>query len=195
MTTSSGGDSAALELSRQLRLGTGGYLTQRRAIVALSLVAIGAMSLISLYQMGVIKHVPEPRVPKLDSDRVDASAEAYQRLSIPDAVLGVGSSAATMGLAEMGGKDRAREQPWIPLVMASKVMFDLAQSLRMVRIQWAKYRAFCFWCLLSAAATLTTAVLALGETREAGREMLGRAKLNTTKGSVGSHPALWREVN
>lgn len=166
----------ASELSRELRTGTGDFLGERRAIVVLSLVAIGAMGLISLYQTGVVKHLPEPPLPGLDADRVDASDEAYQRFSTPDAVLGLGSYALTMALAEVGGQDRARKQPWLPLGLAGKIGFDLAQVVRMTRIQWTKYRAFCFWCLVSAAATVASAVLTFGEARQAAQQIARRAR-------------------
>jgi hypothetical protein len=68
-------------LSRELRLGSGRFLTQRRGIVGLSLLAAGSMGLITLYQMGIIRHLPEPPLPMLNADKVDASAEAYSRFS------------------------------------------------------------------------------------------------------------------
>ncbi|MCA1669726.1 MAG: hypothetical protein LC793_20515 [Thermomicrobia bacterium] len=52
------------ELSEQLRHGEGNDLRRRRAVVGLSLVAVGSMGLISLYQMGIIKHLPEPPLPR-----------------------------------------------------------------------------------------------------------------------------------
>lgn len=159
------------ELSRQLRGGAEGFLPQRRAVVGLSLVAISAMGLISLYQMGVLKHLPQPRLPRVDSDRVDASPAAYQRFSTPDAVLGLSSYAATMALAEMGGTDRARRHPWMPLALAGKVLFDVGQMLRMLRDQWIKEKAFCFWSLLTAASTFLTAGFVVGEAREAMRHL------------------------
>lgn len=158
-------------LSRQLRGPPQRFLTQRRVIVGCSLVAIGAMGLISLYQMGLLKHLPEPAWPGLDADRVDGSPEAYKHFSTPDAVLGLGSYAATMALAEMGGTDRARRRPWIPLALAGKVLFDVGQMLRMLRDQWTKERAFCFWCLLSAVATFAGAPFVFGEAREAWRHL------------------------
>ncbi len=63
----------------------------RRGIAALSLIAVGSMSLISLSQMGIIKHLPEPPLPLLDADRVDASAEASSRFSTPGAKEGIGN--------------------------------------------------------------------------------------------------------
>jgi hypothetical protein len=102
-------------LSRELRLGSGNFLGQRRGIIGLAMVAAGSMGLITLYQVGLIKHLPEPPLPGLDADRVDASEEAYSRFSTPDGMLGLGNYAMTMGLAAMGGNDRAQKQPWIPL--------------------------------------------------------------------------------
>ena len=108
------------ELSRQLREATGGFLEQRRKIAGLALAAAGSMGLISLYQTGVIKSLPDPPLSLFDSEKVNA--EAYSRLSMPDAPLGLGSYAATLGLAAMCGENRAEEKPWIPLALAAKTL-------------------------------------------------------------------------
>lgn len=102
------------ELSQQLRRDSGDFLEERRGIVVASMTAIGCMGLIAVYQMDVIKHLPEPPLPTMDADRVDASEEAYSHFQMGDAFLGLGSYAATMGLAAMGGKNRAKEQPVDP---------------------------------------------------------------------------------
>ncbi len=162
------------ELSQQLRHGSGEYMAQRRGIVSLSLVAIGSMGLITLYQMGVIKHLPEPPIPGLDADKVDASSEAYSRFSTPDGILGVGNYAITMGLAAMGGQERARNQPWIPLILAAKVGFDVSQAIRLFFDQKTKQRAFCSWCLLAAGTTLAIVPLTIPETLAAIRELKQR---------------------
>ena len=162
------------ELSQQLRNGTGTYMAQRRGIVSLSLVAVGSMGLITLYQMGVIKHLPEPPLPNLDADKVDASSEAYSRFSTPDGVLGIGNYAVTMGLAAMGGQERARTQPWIPLVLAAKVGFDVSQAIRLFFDQKTKQHAFCSWCLLAAGTTVAIVPLVIPETWAAMREVIQR---------------------
>jgi uncharacterized membrane protein len=162
----------AEELSRQLRGGSGQFLPQRRGIIALEMVAIGSMGLITLYQMGMLKHLPEPPLPGLDADKVDASAEAYSRFSTPDGVLGIGNYAITLGLAAMGGTDRSKEQPWIPLALAAKVAFDTSQAIRLFFDQKTKYQAFCSWCLLAAGTTLATIPLVLPETYTALRHLL-----------------------
>lgn len=163
-------------LSRQLRQGSGPFLTRRRGIVGLSLVSINAMGLIALYQIGIIQHLPEPPIAGLDADKVDASAEAYAYFSTPDAFIGLGSYAVTMGLAAMGGKDRATQQPWIPVALAVKVIFDAAQAGKLTVDQWTKHRAFCFWCLLAASATFATVPLAMPEARVALDRLVAKAQ-------------------
>jgi len=150
-------------LSRELREGSDRYLDKRRAVVALGLTASASMAVIALYQMGLIRHLPEPPLPLFDADKVDASAEAYEKFSMPDAVLGLGSYAATIGLAAMGGSDRVTKQPWLPLALAAKVGFDVANAAKLTVDQWTKHRAFCFWCLLAAAATFAAAPLVIPE--------------------------------
>lgn len=154
-------------LSVQLRTGKSDSLRRRRQIAGLSLFSIGMMALISLYQTGIIKRLPHLPVSKTDANTVDAAPEAYELLSMPDAVLGLGSYAATLALAAMGPDDRAQRQPWIPLAMSGKTLLDSLAAAKLTVDQWTKHRAFCIWCLLSAAATFATIPLSLSEAREA----------------------------
>ncbi len=43
----------------------------------MTLTAMGSMGLISLYQLGIVKYLPDPPLPGFDSDKVDAAPEAY----------------------------------------------------------------------------------------------------------------------
>lgn len=157
----------ARTLSRELRRGRGRFLRRRRRATVLGLIATGAMGMVALYQMGLIRHLPEPPFPGLDADRVDASSQAYRLLGIPDAVIGLSSYTTTMGLAAMGGADRERRHPWIPLLFAAKATADVVQAARLTVSQWRRHRAFCSWCLLAAAATVATLPQAVPEARAA----------------------------
>ncbi len=154
-------------LSQQLREGAGQYLERRRAIVGLSLISVASMSIITLYQMGLIEHLPEPPAPYLDADKVDASAEAYEKLSVPDATLGLLSYAVTIVLAAMGGTDRARSRSYLPLALLAKTLVDATQAGKLTVDQWTKHRTFCSWCVLAAIATFATVPLAVPEARAA----------------------------
>lgn len=155
----------ATGLSRELRLATGEFIEDRRKIVVLSLVAAGAMMPIALYQTGVISHLPEPPLPRLDADRIDAASEAYALLATPDAVLGFGSYAVTLALAAMGGVHRGEDRPWLPLALAGKVAVDALAAAKLTRDQWTNHRAFCSWCLLAASANALAVPFAIPEAR------------------------------
>lgn len=162
------------KLSHQLRTVDTEHLRGRRRVLQLALGAAGCMGVISLYQMGVIRHLPEPPLPRLNADAVDASAEAYARLSTPDSVLGFASYAGTMVLAAMGGPDRARARPWLPLALGAKVAADAFQAGKLTIDQWAEHREFCSWCLLAAGLTFAALPAALPEARAALRTLASR---------------------
>ncbi len=161
-------------LSHQLREASGQFLEQRRGIIALSLMAAAALSLVSLYQMGMVKRLPELSLPRFDADRVNSSAEAYRWLETPDAFLGLGSYAATMVLAAMGGPNRASERPWIPLALAAKIGLDAVTAGFQVVMQARKLHTLCSWCLIPSLATFGSIPLVIPEARDALKRMLSR---------------------
>ena len=154
----------AKELSRELRCDSSEDLRRRRRIIGLSMLASASMAVITLYQTGIIKHLPEPPLPFLDADRVDASDEAYEKFNTPDAALGLASFAVTIVLAAMGGKKRA---PWIGAALAGKIAFDALNALKLTIDQPVRHRAFCFWCLIAATATFASVPLVAPEARQA----------------------------
>jgi uncharacterized membrane protein len=169
-----GSSPAAEALSDDLRRGAGPALDARRRIAGLALGAMGSMGMVAAYQFGLLRHLPEPPLPRLDSDRVDASGEAYQLLKTPDAALGLASYAATLALAGMGGRDRARDQPWLPLALAAKTALDAASGAYLALEQGTKHKRFCTWCLIAAGSSLAMVPAALPEARTAWRQLRRR---------------------
>jgi hypothetical protein len=159
------------QLGRQLREGTGDFLEHRRMSAAMALVSMASLGLVALYQLGVIGRLPEPDVPGLDAEKVNGSAEAYGILRTPDAVLGLGSYAATLGLVAMGGADRARTQPWIPLALAAKAGLDTIQAADLTRKSWVNYRAFSLYSLITVAATFISLPSVVPEAMTAWRHL------------------------
>lgn len=162
---------AARVLSHEWRTSDARFLADRRATVGLTLVAMVSLGAVSLYQVGIIRHLPEPPLPFLDADTVDAAPEAYAILSMPDGVLGLVSYALTAALAASGPADRAWSRPLIPLALAAKVGIDVATSTKLTVDQWTKHRAFCLWCLGASAATFATVPRVVPEARAAFRAM------------------------
>jgi uncharacterized membrane protein len=162
---------AARALSETLREGDGPFLSDRRRITALMLGASASMGVIVAYQMGLIRHLPDPPVPTFDADRVDASAQAYRYGSAPDGTWGLLNYGATIVLAAMGGADRAERHPWLPLALAAKVGADAAGAAKLTVDQWTKHRAFCGWCLAAAGATFAALPAVLPEAKAAWRRL------------------------
>jgi len=164
------------ELGSSLRHGSGADMARRRAMIGASLAALGSLGVIALYQLGVIGSLPDPPLPGFDADKVHGSAEAYAILSTPDAMLGLGSYAATAALAAMGAPNRAITRPWIPLALAAKVAFDLAQAGRLTLNEVTEQRALSAWSMITTGATLATAALVVPEARAAARRLIQYGK-------------------
>ncbi|MBA2495652.1 MAG: hypothetical protein H0V33_00875, partial [Acidimicrobiia bacterium] len=72
------GSAAAEAVSDDLRRGTGDWLEERRRMASLGRGAMVSMGVVAAYQYGLIRRPPEPTLPALDAEAVDASGEAYQ---------------------------------------------------------------------------------------------------------------------
>jgi hypothetical protein len=159
-------------LSCEWRTETGPLLAERRAIAGLSLLAMGAMGFIALYQTGIIKGLPDPPLPGFNANAVHGSREAYALFALPDAVLGLGSYALTLALATAGGKDRVSVQPWLPLALAAKVGFDIAQAGRLLATEVVRQRVLSLWSLIAVGTTVAAGQRAIPEARAAARRLL-----------------------
>ena len=151
------------QLSRELREGDSDDLQRRRWVAGLSFVGVGIGVVVSLYQFGIIKHLPDPPVGPFDSDRVDASDYAYKRMLTPDAFMMVATYGVTAALAGAGGETRAETHPWLPLAMAGKAAYDLATCVKLGAEEWAENKAFCAYCQVATLISAATAALTLPE--------------------------------
>lgn len=146
-------------------------LRRRRGIFGLFLAATASMSVIALYQLGILKDIPEPSLRGIASESITGSAKAYSLLETPDAVLAMLSYAVTMTLAAMGPADRADRQPAIPLAMAAKVGFDAVLAAKYTFDERQGHRALCCWCVLASVATFASVPLAIPEACRAFRQL------------------------
>lgn len=142
--------------------------------VAFSMVGAAAGIVVSLYQTGVIHHLPDPPGKIWDSDKVDASDYAYKRARTPDGLAMLVTYGVTALLAGAGGQDRARKLPWLPLALAAKVASDVVTNMTLAREEWAENKALCAYCQAANLASLATVPLVVPEARKALRHLLGR---------------------
>ena len=162
------------ELSRELREGQGPDMNRRRWIFGLSMAGVAIAQIVSLYQVGIVKHLPDPPLDVFDSDKVDASDYAYKRLGTPDGVFMLLNYGMTAWLAAAGGKDRAEKTPLVPLLMGLKALSDVATNLELAREEWNDNKKLCAYCQAASVASLATLALAVPEALRALGSLRGK---------------------
>ena len=162
------------ELSRDVREGQGADMNRRRWIVGLSMVGVSIAQIVSLYQVGIVKHLPDPPLDIFDSDKVDASDYAYKRLATPDGVFMLFTYASTAWLAAAGGQKRVEKMPWVPLLMGLKAVADVVTNLELAREEWNDNKKLCAYCQTASLLSLATLALAVPEACSALKKLRGK---------------------
>lgn len=159
------------ELSRQLREDRSPVMQRRRWIIGLSLAGVTIGQIVSLFQTGIIKTLPDPPFGPFDSPRVDASDYAYKRAGTPDALFMIVTYGVTAILAGAGGRDRAKTHPALPLALAAKAAYDAAVCTQLGVEEWKENKALCAYCQVATVISFATLALSLFEARDAGRAL------------------------
>lgn len=159
------------QLSHELREEQTPDLTRRRWMIGLSLLGVAAGQIVSMYQTGILKHLPDPPVDVFDSDKVDASDYAYKRLETPDAFMMIVNYGITAWLAAAGGKNRAASRPWLPIATAVKAIADTALDVQLAREEWQENKALCAYCQAATVISAATVALAVPEAIKAIRNL------------------------
>lgn len=163
-------------LSRELRHDRSAELRRRRQITGLSLVGAAAGAIVGAYQMGLFRRLPDLPLRLFDASRVDASDYAYKRLDTPDGLLMIANYAVTAILAGAGGRDRWRDQPWLPVALAAKTVYDTVTALRLGVEEWQDNEALCGYCQAATLASLASMAIAMPEAARALRAWRNRGE-------------------
>lgn len=155
------------QLSRELREGQSPELRNRRWIVGLSLTGVLMAQIVSLYQVGIVKHLPDPPLDVFDSDKVDASDYAYKRFLTADGFLMLVSYATTAALAGTGGEKRGQTHPLLSLAMGAKIALDMVSAAELAREEWNGNKKLCPYCQTATLASLASLALAWPELKSA----------------------------
>ncbi len=158
------------QLRRELQKSNKSNLRARRTIIGLSLLGMGAMTAVSLFQTGIIKHLPDPPIDGFDSDKVNSSDTAYA-LGVPDGTLSLASLAANIPIAAFGGANRAETQPLVPLAAAAKASVEAAVAGWYFYQMPTKEKKWCGYCIVGALANFGIAALSLVEAKKAWKEL------------------------
>lgn len=155
------------QLRRQIQHDRSAEMRLRRAIVASSLIGMSSMAIVSLFQTGTIRHLPDPPLESFHSDKVNSSRTAYG-YGMPDGPITLGMHAANLALAAAGPPERARERPWLPLLAAGFAGAQAAVAAKYLFHQMPKVdRAWCGYCITDALAHFATFAFTLPEAGKA----------------------------
>ena len=154
------------QLRRELQKSNESDLNLRRGIIGLSLVGIAAMTAVTLFQTGVIEHLPDPPIDGFNSDKVNSSETAYV-LGAPDGALSLASLAANIPLAAYGGENRASDMPLVPLAAAAKSTVEAVVAGWYFYQMPTKEKAWCGYCIVGALTNWGIAALTLIEAKRA----------------------------
>ena len=158
------------ELRRELQDGDGENIRRRRKIIGLSLLGIAAMTAVSLFQTGIVEHLPDPPIDGFDSDKVNSSDTAYA-LGVPDGTLSLASLAANIPIAAFGGENRASELPLVPLAAAAKSAVEAVVAGWYFYQMPTKEKAWCGYCIAGALVNVGIAALTLPEAKQAWKSL------------------------
>lgn len=145
-------------IRQELLTGTGEELEKRRMIMALSAVGLVDFAIISLYQAGVIKRLPELPIKSFDSNKVNAAPEAYQ-MGAPDGTISALVYAGNMVLATAGGTEASGRKPVFDILLGSTIAGNAAGALYYLYDMIFKQNKVCPYCIAGAAINIASAVI------------------------------------
>lgn len=157
-------------IRRQLRRGKGTALSRKRTIALLSTIGLVDFSLISLYQVGVIRHLPDPPGKIFDSDKANGSYKAYA-LGVPDGPVSLVIYALNIVLASAGGTRRSGRHPALDVLLGALATGTALGSISYVYNMITEQEKACPYCIVGAAINFALVPYALPDARQGWRAL------------------------
>jgi uncharacterized membrane protein len=148
----------AIAIRNELRNGSSVDLDKRRKVILLSALGLIDFSIISLYQTGVIKHLPDLPYDFFDSDKVNAAEDAY-RFGAPDAPVSAMTYAISMVLASAGGSENVNRKPVFDLALGATLAGNAIGAVYYLYNMIFKQKKICLYCTTGAAINIASAII------------------------------------
>lgn len=133
-------------------------LARRRNIIRLSALGILDFTIISLYQTGIIRSLPDLPGRIFDSNKVNASPDAYI-MGAPDGPVSLGAYALNMVLAAAGGTEKTGRKPFFDLAVGALVLGNAAGAAHFMWNMVTKQKKVCLYCVAGALINFASAVI------------------------------------
>ena len=160
-------------IRQELLVGKDKDVELRRKIVALSALGLVDFALISLYQTGIIKKLPEFPAKIFDSNKVNAVTDAYQ-MGAPDGTISAWVYATTMVLATVGGSEASGRKPVHDALLAATVGANAAGAAYYLYNMTFHQKKICPYCIAGAVINFASAGYVLPVAIKAFKKLFGR---------------------
>lgn len=148
-------------------------LDRRRKVIALSVVGLIDFCIISLYQTGIIKKLPDIPHPFFDSNKVNASKEAYQ-FGVPDGPVSATVYGLTMTLAAAGGSEQASRKPVWDVLLGASIGGNVAGAVYYLYDMAFNQKKVCLYCVTGAIVNIASAVVIAPTVLKSLKKIMGK---------------------
>jgi len=166
-------------LRDELRTGESPSLQRRRWISLLCAVGAVDFAVISLYQVGVIRRLPDLPGDLFDSNQVNASRTAYAH-RVPDGAIGLALYGLTLLLAAAGGSRQTGRRPIADLLLGGSVAAGALGAAQYLYDMAFRQARACPYCLVGAAVNFAMLPLAAREALAGIQDMLDDGRGHST---------------
>ncbi|ARS36069.1 vitamin K epoxide reductase family protein [Pontibacter actiniarum] len=133
----------------KIREDTSEVVRYRREIAALATLGLIDFSLISLFQLGYIRKLPDVPGRVFDTQQVNSSKEAVL-FGLPDGVVSLGAYTATIGLAAAATRFKRPSQV-LDVAMGAVLLGQAAGAAQYLFNMAAVQKKACIYCIAGAA--------------------------------------------
>lgn len=126
-------------------------LRRRRTIAILAVVGLADAAVVTLYQLGILRRLPDP--PGFASDEVAGSPEAYA-FGVPDGALAAAQLSGVLILSAAGGAPRGGRAPILDLLLGAVSLAGAAIGTSKSARAVVRDGRLCAWCLVLLATQL-----------------------------------------
>lgn len=158
------------EIRSAWRQGRSQELKRRRKIGTLAAAGLVDFAIISLYQLGVVRHLPDVRHRLFDSDRVNASRKAFAT-GIPDGTTGTLLYASILVLSAAYGTSQTGRHPLWSLLLGGAVSAGAIGAAQYLFDMAKQQERACPYCITGALLNFSMVPLAFREAQESLRQL------------------------
>ncbi|MGK7389267.1 MAG: vitamin K epoxide reductase family protein [Candidatus Cyclobacteriaceae bacterium M2_1C_046] len=160
-----------LKIKEELRKENNPNLKIKKKLAILASIGLLDFIIISLYQLGVIRKLPDVPIKGIDSNYVNASAEAY-KMGVPDGPVSATVYALILVLIGVKGTKKSGREPIWDILLGGAIAANAAGALDYLRVMIFKQKKICLYCVAGAIINLMMLKLFGGKAIKASKKMM-----------------------